>query len=126
MRPKTVLVVDDDPAVRRVIAMILKQHGYSVIEADCGWKGLERFAEHRNTIELVLSDVVMPQMSGVEMIQRILAVDPSVTVMLMTGCAMDARLSEGVPVISKPFTQVTLIQAIGACLASRVAPADKS
>lgn len=117
-----VLIVDDDASVRRVAAMILKTRGYKVIEADSGFDGLERFAEHHGTIDLVLSDIVMPQMTGPEMIEKMLAVDPFVPVMLMTGCAMDSKLPEAIPVLPKPFTPATLLQAVSARL-DRRAPA---
>jgi len=112
----TILVVDDDPAVRRLTATILKSQGYGVIEAGSGMDGLKCFADHHNTVDLVLSDVLMPNMTGTEMIERILAVDPSVPVMLMTGWAKDSALPEGVPVLSKPFTPGALLQALQACL----------
>ena len=111
-----VLVVDDNPAVRRLTATILKSRGYRVIEAASGDEGLERFAEHHGAFELILADVIMPNMTGTEMIRRILAVDPSVPVMLMTGCTLDTTVPEAVPVLSKPFTPGALLKALDACL----------
>ncbi|HTS67045.1 MAG TPA: response regulator [Candidatus Acidoferrales bacterium] len=110
--PKTVLVVDDEPAVRRLTATVLRRHGYDVIEADCGAQGLERFAECRRQVSLVLSDIVMPRMSGPEMVGRILALDPSVPVLFMTGHAADSGLPPQGPVLSKPFTPAALVQTI--------------
>ncbi|HTS31239.1 MAG TPA: response regulator [Bryobacteraceae bacterium] len=114
----TILVVDDDPAVRRLTAAILESSGYNVIEAECGRQGLERFAEHHQTVELVLSDVVMPRMSGIEMIGRILALDPSMPVLLMTGWSGGDKPPDAVPVLAKPFTPSRLLQAITSCLSS--------
>ncbi len=75
-RSKKILLVDDDAMVRRMTATILKSDGYEVIEASSGAEGLERFAEHQTTIGLVVSDAVMPQMTGPEMIEKILVDDP--------------------------------------------------
>jgi CheY-like chemotaxis protein len=113
----TILVVDDDPTVRRLTAAILKINGYNVIEANCGLQGLERFAEYQNTVELVISDIVMPNMTGTEMIARILALAPAMPVMLMTGWTMGSKVPAAVPVLSKPFTPLLLLETIRACLA---------
>jgi CheY-like chemotaxis protein len=119
--PKTILVVDDDATVRRLTATILRNQGQTVIEADCGLEGLERFAEHHGKIDLVFSDIVMPQMTGTEMIEKIMALDASVPVMLMTGCAIGIKVPEGIPILPKPFTAVVLLQAIRARLESHAA-----
>jgi len=119
--PKTILVVDDDSMVRRLTATILKTNGYGVIEADCGLEGLERFAEHQSYVDLVLSDVVMPHMTGPEMVEKIQAIDPSALVMLMTGCDMGLKIQEAIPLLPKPFTATALLQAIRARLDSHAA-----
>lgn len=114
----TILVVDDDVTVRRLAARMLQQHGFCVIEADCGSAGLESFTTHHKKVDLVLSDVVMPKMSGTEMIEQILTIDPSVRVLLMTGFAVEAMLPKAVPIVSKPFTSDSLVQSVKACLAA--------
>jgi CheY-like chemotaxis protein len=116
--PKTLLVVDDDATVRRLTATILRKQGHPVIEADGGLEGLERFAEHHRKIDFVLSDIVMPHMTGTEMIEAILALDASVPVMLMTGCAIGIKVPEGIPILSKPFTAGVLLQVIRARIES--------
>ena len=118
---KTILVVDDDASVRRLTATILKTNGYGVIEADCGLEGLGRFAEHQSNVDLVLSDVLMPNMTGPEMVEKIQALDPSALVMLMTGCHMGLKIQEAIPVLPKPFTPTTLLQAVRARLDSHAA-----
>ncbi len=117
-RAKHILLVDDDPMVRALTATLLKNVGYIVIEADSGFSGLDRFAECRNTIDLILSDVVMPNMTGVEMIEQTMAADPSIPVMLMTGCFLDSTLPPNIPVLLKPFTPERLLKAIDASLRS--------
>src|SRR4051812_30630123 len=100
----TILLVDDDPAVRGMAASMLEMHGYTVIEAENGQEGWESFRQHHEQVRLILSDVVMPQMSGTDLIQRIRNIDPSMPVMLMTGYSSGVDLPEAVPVLSKPFT----------------------
>ena len=114
----TILVVDDDVSVRRLTTRMLQQHGFCVIEAECGTDGLERFSEHHNNVDLVLSDVMMPKMSGTEMVEQILTINPSVRVLMMTGFAVEAMLPKAVPIVSKPFTSDALVQSVKACLAA--------
>src|SRR5437762_9087875 len=83
-RSVTVLVVDDDQMVRQFVAATLRRCGFNVIEAGSGQEGLKHFAENQN-VHLVLSDILMPTMSGPEMVQRILRIEPSVKIMFMTG-----------------------------------------
>jgi CheY-like chemotaxis protein len=113
---ETILVVDDDAAVRHLTAALLERGGYSVIEAESGPVAIERFTENPGEVQLILSDVVMPQMTGTEMIHRIRSIDPSVPVMLMTGCAINTILPDAVPVISKPFTSELLLKTVRDCL----------
>jgi two-component system cell cycle sensor histidine kinase/response regulator CckA len=125
MRPDTndiILVVDDDMAVRQLVAALLQQTGYGVIEADGGPKGLARFAEKRGSVDLILSDIAMPDMSGPEMVREILRIEPSVRVMFMTGYFADANLPDGAqnefPVLHKPFTPESLLRSVRDCLAT--------
>ncbi|HTP34498.1 MAG TPA: response regulator [Candidatus Acidoferrales bacterium] len=109
---KTVLVVDDEPAVRRLTATLLKRHGYAVIEADSGDQGLEQFTRHQGKVHVILSDVIMPRMSGPEMVGQIRAIDPSMPVLFMTGHAGFTGLPESVPVLAKPFTAAALMRTL--------------
>src|SRR6267154_87028 len=93
---ETILVVDDDEQVRHLAANILQKHGYSVIEAGSGSDGLERFSKHHNEVDLVLSDVMMPEMSGTEMVQRILTIKPAMRVLMMSGYAVEPILPKAV------------------------------
>ena len=72
----SILVVDDDPIVRRFVSTTLQRNGFAVLEAASGKDGLERFAEHRDALALILTDIMMPGMSGPEMIERIRAIHP--------------------------------------------------
>ncbi len=120
-----ILIVDDDPMVLRMTGAILKNHGFKVVEANSGEEGLKRFTEHHTTVGLVLTDVVMPSMTGPEMIERILALDPTVPVLFMSGCTGVLRLPEAARRLSKPFAPEALIQSVRACLHSRGARPDQ-
>jgi two-component system cell cycle sensor histidine kinase/response regulator CckA len=103
-------------AVRQLVAALLQQSGYIVIEADSGPKGLACFAEDGGSVDLVLSDIAMPDMSGPEMDQEILRIDPSVRVMFMTGYFAGVKLADGAqnefPVLQKPFTPEVLLRSV--------------
>jgi CheY-like chemotaxis protein len=90
--PETILVVDDDSGVLRLVAAVLQNAGYKILEAACGVEGLKRFSEHRADIVLVLSDLSMPAMTGSEMIRHILRIASGVRVTFMTGTTEDPKL----------------------------------
>jgi two-component system, cell cycle sensor histidine kinase and response regulator CckA len=119
----TILVVEDDAAVRRFVITLLKRFGYRIIEADSGFLGLEYFVQYRDGVDLILTDVLMPRMLGTEMVKEIRKIDSSVRVMFMTGNA-DGAISPGsgsqmeTPVLSKPFTPQTLLRTVEECLAA--------
>ena len=107
---ETILVVEDEDAVRRLVVRILTREGYSVLEAPDGAGALEAWAEHQGDIDLVLTDVVMPGMSGKELAER-LEVKP----VFMSGYTDDVMLRhgvEGVRLVQKPFDAPTLVAAI--------------
>jgi DNA-binding NtrC family response regulator len=108
----SVLVVDDDRGVRRLTARMLRAEGYKVLEAESGAEALH-LLEIDPGIRLVLTDVVMPEMHGLELAEQALARRPHLKVLLMTGHApeltvnldvRDARL----PLLLKPFSKEQL------------------
>jgi DNA-binding NtrC family response regulator len=119
-RPHNILVVDDDAIVRRFVAMTLGRNGFQVHQADSGEGGLKSFLEHREDLSMVLTDIVMPGMSGPQMVERILASEPGVCVLFMTGTATDNRLSreaaQAYKLIHKPFTPARLLENVRAVL----------
>jgi len=113
------MVVDDETLVRRMVTRVLEQQGYAVLGARCGERGVECFEEHPDEIELVLTDVLMPNMSGPEMVNRILAQKASVKVLFMTGYGTPAGLPQRrqqFGVLMKPFTPDALTRAVRECL----------
>ncbi|MBN2712574.1 MAG: response regulator [Planctomycetes bacterium] len=108
---ETILVVDDDDAVRRMACEILKSLKYKVIPCENGIRGVEEFAANKDIISCVLLDLVMPEMSGREAFYKIQEIDPEVRVIIASGYSLDAEnrqlLERGaVAFLSKPF-QIT-------------------
>jgi two-component system, cell cycle sensor histidine kinase and response regulator CckA len=111
----TVLVVEDEPAIRRLVARILGRRGYEVLAAPDGETGLRRFSE-REDIDLVLTDIVMPGLDGVGMAQELRARRPGLPVLFMSGYPGDNRpgLDEDdlAWLIDKPFTPDQLLERV--------------
>ena len=105
-RPHTVLVVDDDTAVRNLSLTLLRRCGFRTLEAFDGESGLSTFLRHQNDVDLVLTDVVMPKVSGPQMVDKILESNPSVKVVFMSGTqnnTLPQCHGRELPVIHKPF-----------------------
>jgi two-component system cell cycle sensor histidine kinase/response regulator CckA len=113
-RRETILVVEDEDAVRRLTCRILSGAGYRVLEAADGADALARWEEHPGEIDLLLTDVVMPGMSGRQLAER-LETDP----VFMSGYTDDVVLRhglDGVRLVQKPFDEPTLLGAIRSAL----------
>ena len=111
-----VLLVEDEPSLRSLLRELLESFGYSVLEAGQGADALRVAAEHRGTIDLLLSDIVMPQMTGNELAQRLAHLRPATKVLFMSGYAAGVapqhQIPSGAPYIEKPFTADALAGAI--------------
>lgn len=120
---ETVLVVEDDNVVRLVVREGLKRAGYHVLEARDGTEALEVVASHGSTIHLLLSDVVLPGMNGLELASRIEEAHPGLRTLFMSGHAEETVLEHGAPagdleLLEKPFTRTTLTRRVRELLAS--------
>jgi len=119
--PHNILVVDDDEMVLRYVSMTLRRQGYGVHLATSGHDGLRFFSEHPVDMSMILTDVVMPGLSGPQMVEQILAVNPALPVAFMTGTVAEAHLprkqSKTYKLIHKPFTPQTLLETVRECLA---------
>jgi len=113
----TILIVDDDPTMLGVTAEILNRFGYTVLTAQEGSEGLKAFEEAQNTIQLVISDVVMPGMNGPQLVRSIKSRSPSTATLLMSG-TLAVTSDIGEPLISKPFTLEGLLRQVQALLAA--------
>jgi CheY-like chemotaxis protein len=109
-RRETVLLVEDAKRVRQVVREILEMNGYQVLEARHGAEALKLSARHQGPIHLMVTDVVMPEMSGRELAQRLMPLRPDMRVLYMSGYTTDDAivrhgvLDSGIAFIAKPFT----------------------
>jgi two-component system, cell cycle sensor histidine kinase and response regulator CckA len=104
----TILVVDDEHALRQLLVRQLRNAGYNVVEAGYGLEALEVARSSSEPIDLVLSDIVMPGMIGTELAEQLTAEHPGIRVVLMTAHAVVPAASTGhihrnFAVLSKPF-----------------------
>jgi CheY-like chemotaxis protein len=117
MGTETILLVEDEPDLRELTRMVLAEKGYTVVEARNA-EDAERLAESQGTnIHLLLTDVIMPGLSGRELAKRILARHPSMRVLYMSGytynvIAQGGTLERGVAFLPKPFTPSGLVEKV--------------
>jgi signal transduction histidine kinase/CheY-like chemotaxis protein len=122
-RAGTVLVVEDEPMVRAVIARALVGAGLTVLEAEDGEQALARAEAHEGAIELLVTDVVMARMGGLELAERLASARPGVRVLFISGYSREAELSdggglEGVEYLQKPFTSDAVVERVSRLLAA--------
>jgi DNA-binding response OmpR family regulator len=120
----TVLVVEDEPALRVVVMLILRREGFHVLVAEHGHEALAVAQAFEGRIDLVITDVIMPRLSAREMVTRLKELRPGVRVLYMSGVS-DAEilrrrgLLEDPPMLlEKPFTAAELVNAAHAALRS--------
>jgi DNA-binding NtrC family response regulator len=110
-----VLVIDDEPAIRSLVVAILRNAGHDIVSAEDATAGLERLACDR--VDIVVSDVVMPGMSGLELLREVRARRPELPVLLITGGGTRPMLGRAEHVLPKPFTHTELTAAVAGALA---------
>jgi two-component system cell cycle sensor histidine kinase/response regulator CckA len=106
---ETVLLAEDEDQVRRITRMVLEINGYRVLEARSGDEALSIYKQHQGEIDLLMTDVVMPQMSGRELAQSLERLHPGIKVLYMSGYTDDAIVRHGlldqeIVFLQKPFT----------------------
>jgi PAS domain S-box-containing protein len=114
---ETILLVEDEAVVRRLVAEILETGGYTVLQAGDGPSALELLRRNNGAVDLLLTDVVMPGMSGREVAQAVTSTRPGTQVLYMsgyTGSVIDHHgiLEQGVAFLQKPFTADDLMRSI--------------
>jgi two-component system, cell cycle sensor histidine kinase and response regulator CckA len=102
---ETVLLVEDEESVRQLVRDTLASRGYRVLEAENGQCGLTVASAHEGTIDLIITDVVMPGMSGRELADQLVAIRPEVKVLYLSGYTEDTIVSEGTIESGKAFLQ---------------------
>ncbi|WP_024333649.1 PAS domain S-box protein [Desulfotignum balticum] len=111
---ETILVVEDEPAILRMTCMMLEQKGYTVLPAATPAEALEKVENHSCAIDLLLSDVVLPEMSGRDLAGQIMGLCPGIRILFMSGYTADVIahqgvLDDGVAFIQKPFSMNDLL-----------------
>ena len=102
-----ILVVEDEDVVRRLVVNVLRRHGYEVLDAAGPGAALELVADPETSLDLLVTDVVMPEMDGVEMYRRMSATRPDLPVLYLSGYAHDVIAEKGVTtmnLLAKPFS----------------------
>jgi DNA-binding NtrC family response regulator len=129
-RQSTILVVDDEPEICKLVSAMLNRCGYRVLSADTGDGAIGLFKNNPDT-ELLLTDVVVPGMSGPMIADEIAALNPAIKVLFMSGydgtrVVMRYVAEKGYSLIIKPFTMEQLERKVQAVLSHGASPSELS
>ena len=118
---ETILVVEDEPAMREVARRILVRNGYTVLAASGGREAIAIAEAHAGAIDLLVTDVVMPHMLGKDVAERLTAMRPALRVLYMSGyahpvLASQGTLEPGVTLLEKPFSEQVMLSKVRAAL----------
>jgi two-component system, cell cycle sensor histidine kinase and response regulator CckA len=115
--PVTILAVDDDRVVLNLLDQVLNDAGYRVLPAEGGWEAIRKFEANGDTVELLLTDVIMPDLTGPVLAERLRARRPDLRVLFISGFH-DADLVQrfvtrkGFTLLPKPFTVDALLRVV--------------
>lgn len=114
---KTVLVLDDEPAVRKLVSAMLTSSGYTVLTADNGENAITTFKKKKQPVDLLLLDVVSPGLPGPVVAERLVGLQPGLRVLFMSGyddTSVVRRyvVEKGFALLKKPFTQDELAKKV--------------
>jgi two-component system, cell cycle sensor histidine kinase and response regulator CckA len=106
---KTVLIVDDEPEIRKLVAAMVGQFGYAVLTADSGEHAITLFRKHGQPVELLITDVIAPGMSGPMLADKLTALQPDLKVLYISGydnthVVRKYVVEKGHALLAKPFT----------------------
>jgi signal transduction histidine kinase/FixJ family two-component response regulator len=127
---ETILVVEDEPALRELVAQILTEYGYRVLSAASAWEALSIWEQEAGRVALLLTDVVMPQgLSGPDLAFRLRCEVPNLKVLYTSGYSTDVTgsdltLTEGTNFLRKPYRPVRLARIVRECLDRKDEPAE--
>jgi PAS domain S-box-containing protein len=118
---ETILVIEDNARVRELARLALQQRGYAVLEAENGTQALQVAAHHSGSIHMLLTDVVLPGLSGMALAKQLVQVQPGLKTLFMSGYADETivyhgLLEPGVILLQKPFSPITLARKVRAVL----------
>jgi two-component system cell cycle sensor histidine kinase/response regulator CckA len=123
---QTILVVDDEPEIRKLVTLMLAKAGYRVLSADTGENAIRMFKSNPDTA-LLLTDVVAPGMSGPMIADEIAAINPAIKVLFMSGydstqVVQKYVVDKGYSLLVKPFTMEQLERKVNTVLAKTASP----
>jgi signal transduction histidine kinase len=121
---ETVLVVEDEDILRKVTSRIFARNGYQVIAAASGPDALDLARDHAGDIDLLVTDIAMPRMLGMEVAKKVKAIKPGIEVLFMSGYAKSTltsqgKLDPGVTLVEKPFSEAEMLAQAGQALRGR-------
>lgn len=117
---QTILMVDDEDLLLTMGEMVLSSFGYKVLTANSGQKALEIFSEKSGEIDLVITDLVMPQMSGREVIERLRRIAPQIKVICASGFVRPPASEENENYLQKPFASQDLLRKVKQVLSAEI------
>ncbi|MHB1025196.1 MAG: ATP-binding protein, partial [Desulfobacteria bacterium] len=112
---ETVLFADDEELIRDLGRQVMEMHGYTVFLAEDGMRAIDLFRSNRETIDLVVLDLTMPQRSGMEVLREIRKIDPGIRVILSSG-SPPSEPAPGTTFLPKPYRAETLAKVVRAAL----------
>lgn len=117
-----ILLTEDDDAVRSFVARALQMDGHDVVLAEDGEEGFDRLQEHAGAFDLLLSDIKMPFMDGIELAKTAAKTYPNLRILMMTGFADQRERADGmekivIDIVLKPFTLAQIRTSVSAALA---------
>ena len=123
----TVLLVEDEETVRRIAERVLARGGYDVLTAAEGAEAMALSRQHSGTIQVLVTDLVMPRMNGSDLARRLMAERPGIRVLFISGYDRDAArtsgpLEPGTDFIEKPFSPEVLLERVARLLETSVYP----
>ena len=113
----TILVVDDEPMALKLVQSILEKRGFEILASTSPKQAVKVFEEHGARIELLISDVVMPEMDGTKLASHLVGLNPDLPVLFMSGFLTESEIADASAIaqyafIRKPFRPSTLVQAV--------------
>src|SRR5512134_3074364 len=114
---ETLLIVENEAAIRNLLQMALRKSGYMVLAAESGREALDLLRDHRGSVDLLITDVMMPDMDGPELVRQMSQVRPETRTLFMSGYTDDALgdrgvLPSNVNFIQKPFSPKAIAQKV--------------
>ncbi|MDQ2898233.1 MAG: response regulator [Acidobacteriota bacterium] len=119
----TILFVDDMEMIRNLMCNVLRRSGYSVLEAEDGWEALSLARRQSGPIDLLITDIAMPRVGGLELRRDLRASHPESSALFISGHC-EAELELDAPFLRKPFTPASLLSLVSEILSMRAAPID--